>query len=107
MRRGLASRQKLAGARIADVRTDDLSREPVETVAGVYRTLGLDFTPEVRAAVRAESLRHPKDAHGAHVYSPEDFGLAPDRLAERFADYHAAFGLAEPRRGVSVPSAAE
>lgn len=107
MRRGLASRRKLSQARIADVRTNDLSREPVETVAKVYGTLGLDFTKEVEAAVRAESLRHPKDAHGAHVYAPEDFGLSPDRLAERFADYHAEFGLAEPRLEPAMPTAAE
>ena len=95
MERGLASRRRLAGGRIADVRLTDLSRAPVETIRTVYDQLGLAFPREVENAYRHESLRHPKNAHGAHVYTLEEFGLDSHRLADRFADYHAEFGLSD------------
>ncbi len=95
MERGLASRRRIASGRIADVRLADLSRAPVPTIRAMYERFGLDFPSEVENAYRHEALRHPKNAHGAHVYTPQDFGLDPDRLAERFADYHTEFGMAE------------
>ena len=64
----------------------------------MYEQLGLAFPREIENAYRHEALRHPKNAHGAHVYALEEFGLDPDRLAERFADYHAEFGLNESAR---------
>jgi len=93
MARGLASRQRIADGRLADVRLADLSRAPLATIRALYEDLGLDFPRDVENAYRHEVLQHPKNAHGAHVYGPRDFGLDPDRLATRFAAYHSAFGL--------------
>jgi len=107
MERGLASRRRIAPERIADVRTHDLSRTPVATIAAMYQQLGLAFPRELENAYRNEALRHPKDAHGRHVYTPEEFGLDPDRLAERFADYHARFGLTDSTRAAAQAASAE
>jgi hypothetical protein len=96
MERGLASRQRIPDGRIADLRLTDLSRAPVPTIRALYEDLGLDFPLGVETAYRHEALQHPKDAHGAHVYSLEEFGLDAGRLAERFADYHAAFLTDDP-----------
>ncbi|MEO8605286.1 MAG: sulfotransferase, partial [bacterium] len=105
MARGLASRTHIADGRIADVRMQDLSRAPVATMRAVYEQLGLRFSTEVENAYHREALRHPRNAHGPHVYTPENFGLEPDRLAARFADYHATFQLTEqaPRRTADRP----
>jgi hypothetical protein len=106
MERGLASRRRIARGRIADVRTHDLSRAPVPAIRAVYEQLGFAFPREIENAYRHEALKHPKDAHGPHVYTPEEFGLDADRLAERFADYHDRFDLTDPARP-AVRAAAE
>lgn len=95
MARGLASRRRIAAGRLADIRLRDLSRAPLETIRGVYEHFGLDCSPEVERAIRHAALSRPNHGRGAHVYSPELFGLDADRLAERFADYHAEFALIE------------
>jgi len=97
MARGLASRQRMASGRLADVRLSDLSQAPLPTIRSLYQQLGLDLPREVELAYHQEAPRHPKDARGAHVYRLEDFGLDADRLGERFADYHAQFGLSVDR----------
>lgn len=95
MDRGLASRSRIPAGGIADVRTDELARTPVAAVRRIYETFGMPFTEDLEQRVRAEAERHPKDARGAHVYSAADFGLDEARIAARFADYHARFGLLE------------
>jgi hypothetical protein len=34
---------------------------------------------------------HPRDAHGSHRYTPEEFGLDSDRLRARFDFYARRF----------------
>ncbi len=102
--RGLRGRANFAPSRLADVRTDDLARDPESTVASLYRDLGLPFTDETRERLRLEIGRQRKDDRGAHVYHASDFGLDDATIGERFADYHARFGLTAP--GSSASSSA-
>jgi hypothetical protein len=54
----------------------------------VYRHFGLPWSDEVRAAVAAEDVAS-KSGHRtpSHRYALADFGLTPDEVDERFADY--------------------
>lgn len=78
-------------AQFADVHYDDFVRDPIGTVEGVYRRFGLPFTDEARTAMTA---LHKESATGAarpsHRYALEDFGLTPEQVDDRFADYTAA-----------------
>lgn len=91
--RGLAGRARFAPGRLADVRTDELARDPAGTVESLYRQLGLDFSDDTRQRLQLETARQQKDSRGAHVYHASDFGLDDAEIAARFADYHARFGL--------------
>ena len=75
-------------ARFCDVQFEDLSRDPVGVVRGVYEHFGLPWTDEVQTAVEAEnSAAHSGPRVPAHRYTLSDFGLTEDEVDERFADY--------------------
>jgi hypothetical protein len=37
--------------------------------------------------------RHPPGKHGIHRYTPEEFGVVPDRVRKAFHEYIQYFGL--------------
>ena len=78
--------------RDVDVRFEDTVAHPVETVEKVYAHLGLDYTPEVAEGVRAYLAANPRDKHGTHTYTLEEFGLDHDEVATAFAAYNERFG---------------
>lgn len=84
---------RLPDDRIIDVRYDDLVRDPVATITGVYARMGREFTEEARAAIDAYARAKPKSAHGAHRYSLEGVGLEREREAERFRFYVEKYGI--------------
>ncbi|MCU0311900.1 MAG: sulfotransferase [Acidimicrobiales bacterium] len=87
------------GAAFVDVAYDDLVSEPSATVRSIYEQLGETLSPEAEEAMRAHSATHTQGVHGRHTYSLEEFGLATEPLAERFADYTTRYHhLLEPAR---------
>ena len=64
---------------------DDLVDRPAEAIGRVYDAAGLAPPAPVDEFVAAYHAAHPRDAHGAHRYSPADFGIDPDDVRERFA----------------------
>ena len=75
------------GSSFVDVAYADLVDDPVSTVATVYEQLGQRLSPEAAEAMGRHAATHTQGAHGSHRYSLDDFGVRPDALAERFADY--------------------
>ena len=76
-----------------DVGYGDLVREPLAVVERVYAYLGWTLSDETRARMQAFLASNPKDKHGAHRYTLEQFGLDGDRLAARFRGYCAQFAI--------------
>ncbi len=76
----VSSRSAYDPAQFVDVEYDDFVADPVRTTRHIYDAFGLDWTPEVDAAVTAldaESRsggRRPK-----HAYSLDDYGLDRSR----------------------------
>lgn len=103
--RGLAARARIPASRFADVRTSDLAADPVGTVKSIYDRFEMPFTSELEAAYRETAAKHPKDAHGAHRYDLSTFGLDEAEVEQRFADYHARFGLAQGDARTTSPAA--
>jgi len=93
MERGLAARESIPTSRLVDVRTDDLSRDPIGAVRSIYEHFDLGFEPSLERAFAREAELHPQHARGKHVYDATDFGLDVDALAVEYADYHQRFGL--------------
>ncbi len=82
------------GDAFIDLAYRDLVADPIATVGSLYERLDRPFTHDVEAALAAHAAAHPKDKHGAHRYSLEDWDLSRPALEERYADYlqrYAAF----------------
>ena len=95
-----AFRTEHHGRPIIDVQYADLVSDPVGTVERIYSACGRDFDAPARAAVSAFVGANPKGRFGTHGYRLEDYGLQPDPITERFADYVTRYDIpAEASRG--------
>ena len=61
----------------------------------MYAHFGFTLSDGVDAQMREYMANHPRDRHGSHTYTPEDFGIDPIRDREPFEEYIAYFGLEE------------
>lgn len=93
LERGLATRDRLDPACFVDVWHDELLDDPIGVVERIHERFDRPLGAEVRAAMEARMARHPRHRHGVHHYALEKYGLAPEMIQERFADYVERFGL--------------
>lgn len=95
LRRAMAVRDTLAADRVIDVHYTDTVEDPVGTVRRIYGHFGLAMTPAVEAGVRTYLDENPRDKHGTHHYTLEQFGLNPPEVNAAFAGYRERFGISE------------
>lgn len=89
----VAIADRLPRGRVAHVRAPDLSRDPVGTIAGAYRVLGMELDEQARANMQ-ERMRHERlNVTPRHIHTEEGFGLRREAIHERFADYCDRFDL--------------
>ncbi|MGH7893798.1 MAG: sulfotransferase [Candidatus Binatia bacterium] len=79
--------------RFFDVRYRDLVRDPIGTVRRIYAHYRIPFTADFEARLEAFLAENPKDKHGRHRYSLEQFGLRAEEERRRYAAYGERFGL--------------
>lgn len=91
VRRSMDFRRRVGDDRFADVSFSDLQTDPVTTVQNSYQSLGLTFTDASLAAVQQWAQGHRPGSRGAHDYDLTDYGLTPEGVRERFADYLATY----------------
>ena len=84
---------ELPADRITDVLYRDLVREPIATVASLYRGWGRTLSAEAEARMRAflDHRRHAK--RGAHEYAFETTGLDRDAERKKYAAYLERYGV--------------
>jgi hypothetical protein len=96
--RAMAARDRIDDeSRFYDLHYNDLMADPVGAVTGVYEHFGIAVTDADRQRVAAFQDDNPKDKHGVHRYTPEQYGLSAGRLRERFSRYIERYGV-EPDR---------
>lgn len=80
----------IPSGQMAHVMYDDLVKDPIAAIAGIYNDLGMVFSDAARDAISAHLAAHPRDGRKAHRYSiGEEDRIARERKA--FADYEAYF----------------
>jgi hypothetical protein len=75
------------GSQFYDVRYTDLTRDPGETIAGIYSNFGMAFDDKAESAIRSAIHAKPKGRHGSHRYDFSGTGWDPKIERERFRDY--------------------
>jgi hypothetical protein len=95
MRRALVARDggTIPAERFYDARYADLMRDPIEVVRGIYAHFDMRFTETAEHRMRRFLGEHPKDKHGRHEYTLEQFGLDRDEERQRYAWYRDRFDL--------------
>jgi hypothetical protein len=76
-----------------DIAYRDMLEDPIGTVRGMYEAFGEAFTDDADRAMRAWIGGNPKGKHGAHVYTPEAFGLDAGGVRELFTFYIERFDV--------------
>jgi hypothetical protein len=89
----LAVRDRAPAAQFLDVSYDAIEGKPLETVERVYDFLGWPLRDEARAPMQAFLDANPKNKHGAHRYTLEQFGLERAAQVQRFVRYCERFDL--------------
>ena len=80
-------RRRQPMANIFDVTYDGLMAEPIDTVHRIYDHFGLQRSDEFETAMKAWLDKNPQAKRGRHIYSLEEFGLIPEDIENRYADY--------------------
>jgi hypothetical protein len=87
VRRAMAFRKHVGEERFSDVAFADLQSDPVNTLRATYESLGLPFSDAAAGSVEKWAAEHKPGTRGPHDYELADFGLTPDGVRERFAEY--------------------
>ena len=62
-------------SRFFDVQFSDIITDPIAIIDNLYKHFGFDFSTEARQAMQHYLDHRPRDKHGTHQYTLEDFGL--------------------------------
>ncbi|MFT0170464.1 sulfotransferase family protein [Paraburkholderia mimosarum] len=89
----MEARTHLPAKQFLDIRQKDFQADPIGTVRRIYGYFGFTLSAETEDAMRERVKQNPERAHGAHAYTPEEFGLAPGAITERFSRYKTIYGL--------------
>lgn len=70
--------------RVRVVRYEDLTGDPIATVAGVHAAFGIPFPVELEDTVRDWLAANPQGRHGVHAYDLESYGLDEETVLRLF-----------------------
>ncbi len=80
-------------SRIIDVAHRDVVRDPMAEMRRIYARFGLPFTDEMERRITTFLAENPSASRlGKHRHSAEEFGIDPDEVHERLAEYYDRFG---------------
>ncbi|CAF1140637.1 unnamed protein product [Rotaria sp. Silwood1] len=73
--------------RIFDVNYEDLMREPIVIVRGIYQHFGLNWSDEFETNMQHWLRENPQGKQGRHTYNLSQFNLTHEDIAVQYADY--------------------
>lgn len=83
--KAIETRREIGDERFFDVAYRDLLGDPFPVIRRIYERFSYELTPEAESAMRRWYAAHPQHKHGVHRYTPEQFGLTPERINERLS----------------------
>lgn len=86
--RFLSDRNKLNKEnQIIDIKFEDFVNNQVEVVQSIYEHFNWNFSTETKKKMNVFIANNPKDKHGKHEYTLEQFGLSEVIIESDFAPY--------------------
>ena len=89
--RTLAMRRRLGPRRFLDVEQREIAADPLGVARRIAAHFAFELSEEALAAMRRFRDANPRGRHGEHAYRPEDYGLTPGQIRDRFAAYLDAY----------------
>lgn len=89
----LAVRDRSPPGQFLDLRYESIESSPLETVERVYDFLGWTLSEDARAAMERFLAANPKNKHGVHRYTLEEYGLDRGMTKRRFSRYCERFHI--------------
>jgi len=89
----LAVRDRASPSQFLDVNFESIETDPLGTVQRVYDFLGWPLTAQARTAMQNFLAANPKNKHGVHRYTLEQFGLNRSAELLRFRNYCERFRI--------------
>jgi hypothetical protein len=93
LERFLAVRDRAPAAQFLDINFESIESDPLGTVERVYDFLGWPLTSDARTAMQNFLAANPKNKHGVHRYTLEQFGLNRSAELLRFRNYCERFRI--------------
>jgi len=87
MDRIMRADKEASSEHFTDVLFDDLTRDPIGTVRGIYSRFGYQYTAELDSSIRSYSKTASINRKYKHVYSLEQFGLSREQVMARSEEY--------------------
>jgi hypothetical protein len=87
------AQEKFPKAQFYDMYFQDFVTDQFAVVEKIYDTFNLPMTGEAADRMKAFIADNPKDKHGIHRYSPDEYGVDPEQIRESFRPYMERFGL--------------
>ncbi len=79
-------------SRFFDVAFKDIITEPVSIIEKMYAHFGFDFSDELRQRMQNYLDSRPREKHGKHSYTLEDYGLSKEKHGPLFSEYCERYG---------------
>ncbi len=76
-----------------DMGFQDFVADQFAEIERIYEAIGLPMTGVGAARMKAFIADNPKGKHGIHRYSPEEYGVVPEKIRAEFGAYIERFGL--------------
>jgi hypothetical protein len=90
-----AASSTVAGEAICHIQYQDLTQDPLGTIARLYSHFGMPMGDGAIRDITAEVNREKRGGYGRNVYRFADHGLDAQRERGFFAGYMRRFGIAE------------
>ena len=89
----LTVRDRAPASQFLDINFESIEGDPLGAVERVYDFLGWQLTDAARAAMKNFLAANPKNKHGVHSYTLEQFGLSRAGETIRFRNYCERFRI--------------
>ncbi len=84
----IRSRQEHAAEQFLDINYKDLAKDPINIIHNIYSHFGFISENSVTKRMNKWLSKNPKNKHGVHKYSSENYGLTKDVINQYFVQYY-------------------
>ncbi|NKB25570.1 MAG: sulfotransferase [Kiritimatiellae bacterium] len=91
VKRMMSFRDHCRYQKIYDFKYNEFMKEPIGSIRDMYDSFDEELTPDAETAMKTFLSENPKNRHGKHDYTLEDFGVSTEKITERFSEYVNAY----------------